>query len=325
MLRPGALRHNYPIDIGGGKISTTTTVWQILLASAVGDLSAVQSLVKAEPNLAYAQYNYMPPIHLAAREGHGKLVDFLLRCGAYDPSYRNYPFLDSLPEIAADRGHHYIAEKLSGFDEQSQQFSGDNGKIHYPRTAAENAFEEAVDKEDLATVAEILKAQPAFAEDEKFFWGEGILAMPAKEAAFHLIDLLMQHGATVPSILKWTPEYYFKKYEGAAYMMKKGMSAYTMSIHHVTILHNMAQKGFIDKAGLLINYGADINAVDEEYQSTPLALAARWGQFEMVKFLLGKGADVNKSGAAWSAPLAWAKKKNHEEIAEELIAAGATE
>jgi hypothetical protein len=34
----------------------------------------------------------------------------------------------------------------------------------------------------------------------------------------------------------------------------------------------------------------------------------------MVAYLLQQGADPNKSGAAWSAPLAWAKKKGFSDI-----------
>ena len=92
------------------------------------------------------------------------------------------------------------------------------------------------------------------------------------------------------------------------------MNPNTMSWQHVTILHDMAQKGFIDKAELLIKHKADLNPIDEAYQSTPLGLAARWGQIEMVEYLLKQGSDPSQSGAPWSTPLAWAKRKGHTEI-----------
>ena len=85
----------------------------------------------------------------------------------------------------------------------------------------------------------------------------------------------------------------------------------------------MAQKGDIKKAELLLKYGADIDPVEEEYRSTPLGMAARWGNVEMVNYLLAKGADINKAGAAWATPLAWAKKKGHAEIEKVLMGAGA--
>src|SRR4030095_10232332 len=148
---------------------------------------------------------------------------------------------------------------------------------------------------------------------------EGILTFAAKENNREMIDLLMEYGATVPDVLKWTQFYYFERYDGAAYMLEKGMNPNTMSWHHVTILHDMAQKGDIRKAELLIKHGADIDPVDEEYQSTPLGMAARWGHVAMVEYLLGKGAYPNKSGARWSTPLAWARKKGHAEIEKILL------
>ena len=72
----------------------------------------------------------------------------------------------------------------------------------------------------------------------------------------------------------------------------------------------MAQKGNIPKAELLIRHGAEIDIVNQEYQSTPLAMAVRWGHNEMVEYLLTQGADINKSGAVWAVPLEWAKKKS---------------
>lgn len=313
------------MELSNGIISSTGNVWEILLASRNGDLNRVKELTSACAELIYAQYNYAPPIHFAVREGHSQLVRYLLNKGAYDVSYKTYPFLDSLPILAQDRGHHEIAMLLNEYAANTSihKYKGDNGRIHFPRTEQQTAFENAVDKNDLEKVKQLLKQHPEFASDETFFWGEGILMMPAKENQKEMIDLLMTHGAKVPNILKWTQAYYFESDEGAAYMMKKGMNPNTMSCHHVTILHDMAQKGHIKKAALLLEYGAEIDPVDEEYQSTPLGMAARWGNLEMVKFLLKKGADPNTSGAPWSTPLAWAKKKGHADVEHVLKNAGA--
>ena len=68
----------------------------------------------------------------------------------------------------------------------------------------------------------------------------------------------------------------------------------------------------------LVAHGADINAIDEEYQSTPLGYAAHWGKREVVALLLEGGADPNKSGAPWATPLAWARKKGRAEIESDL-------
>lgn len=316
MRQPNELKAKLPMSLSGGVLSTTTKVWDILMASHAGDLERVKQMASECPELLYAQYNYTPPIHFAVREGHIDLVDYLLKQGAHNPTYRTYPFLDSLQTVALDRGFDEIASRLDAYaaDPPLHKSNGDNGKIHVNRSTLQKEFQAAVDKGDLLKTEQILQTNPEFAIDENYFWGEGILTMPAKRANFKLVNLLMRYGAKVPDILKWTQAYYFERYDSAAYLLEHGMNPNTMSWHHVTILHDMAQKGNIPKAKLLLEYGANINAVEEEYQSTPLGMATRWGHIDMVKFLLEQGADLNKAGAEWATPLAWAKKKGHAEI-----------
>ena len=316
MLQPIELQLDLPMKLSNNVVSTTTKVWNILVASNNGDMEAVKNLADECPELLYAQYNYTPPIHFAVREGHVDLVKYLLDNGAHDPAYKTYPFLDSLQTIASDRGYNEIEILLNEYaaDPSRQKYMGDNGKIEYKRTNLQQEFEKAVDKNKFERVQQILRDHPEFAKDKTYFWSEGILLFAAKENNQEMMELLMSHGARVPTLLKWTQFYYFERYDSAVYLMEKGMDPNTMSWHHVTLLHDMAQKGFIDKAELLIKYGADMNAIDEEYQSTPLGLAARWGQTEMVEYLLTQRADPNRSGATWSTPIAWARKKGLPEI-----------
>ena len=103
-----------------------------------------------------------------------------------------------------------------------------------------------------------------------------------------------------------------------------------------TILHHLAGKScnsrtyghtaeeVVEFARMLLNHGADINALEDKLKSTPLAWAARFGQKKLAEFLLDRGADPNLAGAPWATPLAWAEKKGHTEIAEILREHGAT-
>jgi uncharacterized protein len=325
MIRPNELKLELPMELSNGVISTTTKVWNMLVASRNGDLEAIKSIAGECPELIYAQYNYTPPIHFAVREGHIDLVKYLLDNGAHNPNYKIYPFQESLETIAQDREYNEIVLLLKEYvcNPAANKYKGDNGKIQYNRTALQQEFEKAVYDEDLVKTKKILKQHPEFAKDETYFWGEGILTFAAKENNRKMVDLLMSYGAKVPSLLKWTQFYYFEHDDGTAYMMGKGMNPNTMSWHHVTILHDMAQKGNIHKAELLIKYGAEMNPIDEEYQSTPLGMASRWGHIEMVDYLLQKGADLNKAGASWATPLAWAQKKGHFDIEKLLVKRGA--
>ena len=76
---------------------------------------------------------------------------------------------------------------------------------------------------------------------------------------------------------------------------------------------------------LLIEAGADLDARDEEFQSTPLGWAARWGRPEAAELLLERGAKTNlPDDPDWATPLAWARQKGHKVIEEMLIKAGAS-
>lgn len=321
MLLPDDLEDDLPMTIANEVETSTLKVWNILKASYEGDLAAVKEMVASCPELAYAQYNYTPPIHFAVREGHAPLVEYLLfECGAHDPAYRIYPFLDHLETIADDRGLVEIAAMLRKYaaDGEWQQFSGDNGNIHYPRTDGQAAFQRAVNKVEMKEVERVLQDHPEWARDNTFFWGEGILTMPAKGNHRELMTLLMRHGATVPLVLKWAHAYYFERFEQAQFLMENGMDPNTQSWHGVTLLHDCAWKGWADRAKLLIDHGAELNSIDDEYLSTPLGYAARFGHKEVVELLLAAGADRNLSGADWSTPLAWATTKGHDEIAKIL-------
>ena len=57
--------------------------------------------------------------------------------------------------------------------------------------------------------------------------------------------------------------------------------------------------------------------------TAPLHLAVREGHLDLVRYLVQRGADVNKSGAPWATPLAWARKKCYAEIESDLRQAGA--
>ena len=325
MIQPHEMKLNLPMKLSNDVISTTTKVWNILVASKNGNLEEVKHMVNGCPELIFAQYNYTPPIHFAVREGHSDLVKYLLDNGAHDSGYKTYPFNEQLQIMAKDRDQSEIALLLEQYakDRSKQKYKGDNGEILYNRTELQVEFQEAVNKGSLAKTEKILTEHPEFAKDETWFWGEGILVFAAKENTRKMIDLLMKYGVKVPAILKWAQFYYFERLDGATYMMEKGMSPNAMSWHHVTLLHDMAQKGDIKKAELLIKYGADIDPVEEEYQSTPLGMAVRWGHVEMVNYLLAKGANINKAGASWATPLAWAKKKGHAEVEKILIKSGA--
>jgi ankyrin repeat protein len=324
MLPPVEMQRTLPMTLHGGARATTTEVWAMLTAANAGDLARVQDLVAQRPALATCQYNYTPPLHFAVREGHLELTQFLVERGAYDPGYKSYPFGDSLLAMAHDRGFDEIAALLDSAREHGLAHKRvDTGEIDYGQDEDELRFDRAVHDGKRKDVERLLAERPALAHNELSSWAEGVLMMPANRRNRPLLELLLMHGAHVPAMSKWARFYYFKHDDIAAFLMERGMSAHHRTWHGVTLLHDMAQNGDLAKARLLLDHGADIDAVDDEYRSTPLGFAARWGRRPLVELLLSSGANPNVAGAAWSTPIAWARKKGHAEIERMLAAAGA--
>jgi ankyrin repeat protein len=333
-----------PLHAGvlAGALLARGAQYNIYLAAVLGDLEYVRESLSLDPAMAnFEDTSHERPISAAARRNDIDLVKLLLDHGA-DPS---------LPEVGAPLGQ---ALWTAVYQKQAEMAKLLLEHGANPNTAPESSgsalFQARYDTEltrlliqygaeqksgdlhqlqlligdgKIAEVERLLQDSNALDLQGSAFWGEGILCGPANRADRPMLELLIRHGARVPDVTKWGRHYYFKHYDIAAFLMDNGMNPNHMNWHHVTLLHDMAQEGDIPKARLLLDHGADINPVDEEYRSTPLGLAARWGKREMVAFLLEHGADPNKSGAPWATPLAWARKKGHTDIEADLRNAGA--
>ena len=333
-------------DLHGGVLAGTLlargAAYNIYLAAVTGDDEYVRQALARDAALAnFEDSSHQRPLSAAAKRNDLPMVKLLLDHGA-DPS---------LPEHGAPLGG---ALWTAVYQEQTEMAillleHGAN-----PNTSPESSgpvlsharydpeltrllivhgatndvsalkqLETLVSDDAIEAVEQFLQQHPDLVHDANASWSEGILASPANKGNREMIELLMRHGARVPDVSKWAPNYYFKHTEIAALLLERGMNPNHMNWHHFTLLHHMAARGDMAKARLLLDYGAAIDAVDEEYRSTPLGCAARRGQREMVDLLLDHGADPNRAGAPWATPLAWARKKGHAEIEVGLRDAGA--
>jgi ankyrin repeat protein len=315
--------------------------YTIVVALLMGDRAFARSALDRDASLAnFEDTCHRRPISIAADRDDLEMVRLLLERGA-DPN---------LPEEGAPRGQalwtavYYKRREMArvlvehGADPNAMVESSGTPMMHalkdpelYALLRAHGGIDEPTEREqfrrsigdDLKAAELWLEKHPTTIHDEGANWNEGILAGPANEGNHALIKLLLRHGAKVPKVSKWGRFYYFKHTDTAALLLENGMDPNHMNWHYTTLLHHVASDGDLPKARLLVDHGADINAIDEEYRSTPLGFAARWGQRDMVAFLLERGADPNLAGDPWATPLAWARKKGHSEIEADLRRAGA--
>ncbi|KAI2709040.1 hypothetical protein CBS147332_6099 [Penicillium roqueforti] len=89
-----------------------------------------------------------------------------------------------------------------------------------------------------------------------------------------------------------------------------------------TPLHFTARYGHETVAKLLLEYGANLEALDRS-GSTPLGFAAAYGQENVVRLLLDNGAKVESSDISGRTPLHSAAHYGHETVAKLLLDSGA--
>lgn len=96
-----------------------------------------------------------------------------------------------------------------------------------------------------------------------------------------------------------------------------------MSRSDYPLLHLACKAGRIEKADLLLERGADIDAVDSVNGNTCIHLAALGGQAEMIERLLQHGADIDAGNHKGSTPLMIACEWGKLDCVRSLLAAGA--
>ncbi len=313
---PVEMRTRFTMRLCDNSAVPTTEVWSMLTACRDGDRGRVEELVALYPSIVLSAYNYMPPLHLAVREGQLEIVRFLAARDAVNPNYKTYPYGETLPVIAGDRGYPEIEAVLHDHLRRANPDRREDeiGHIEYEVDYERRRFQRLVSAGAMAAVEELLERRPELATDPFAFWSEGVLSVPANNRNQPMIELLLRFGARVPEMSKWGMEYYFKHYEIGARLLEHGMSPNHMNCHRTTLLHEMARIGDVRKAQLLLEHGADIDAVDDEFKSTPLGFAVRWGRRSTVEFFLERGADPERAGAEWATPRAWAAKKGRRGI-----------
>ncbi|HUQ83940.1 MAG TPA: ankyrin repeat domain-containing protein [Gemmatimonadaceae bacterium] len=316
--------------------------YNIYIAACRGDMAFVRAALARDDSLAsFEDTCHHRPLSAAASRNDVEMVKLLLDHGA-DPN---------ASEHSAPRGHalwtavYHQRRELArmlvayGADPNAMVESSGTPMMHARKdpelfqllrehggdeqAGDDRRLQGLMDESDLAGVERLLTQRPELLHNESVYWAEGVLTGAASKPDRALADLLLRLGARVPTVTKWGPEYYFKHYDMMAYLLERGMDANHMNWHRFTVLHHFAAKGDLAKVRLLLDHGANIHAVDEEYCSTPLGIAARWGRRDVVGLLLERGAEPDASGAPWSTPLAWARRRGHAEVEAALVAAGA--
>jgi len=279
----------------------------IVAAAKGGDLEEVRRQLAA-PSAARGNVRIArgSALHAAARSGHGAVVELLLDHGA-DPNFTidssgSATWAASTPELRRlllDRGGQLDCYDLVFLDED----------------------DEAVRR---------VKADPREADSGC----GGVLAAACTLGKRELVVRLLVAGARVAQVLTGCRGYLMSEPDTLRLLLARAdMDPNLPNWQRATPLHDLCSRDYRCRANphraqcatILIDAGARLTARDEDYRSTPLAWAARYGLLDMVDLLLERGSPTALSDdEPWATPLAWATKRGHGEIADRLKRAGAT-
>jgi len=294
--------------------------WPFLAAVYRGDESSVRQMLARDPSLARAEYAYLQPLHYAVRGGRIGMVRLLLEAGA-DPLAEGWSgkfgdeTRDDTPLARArDRQLDEIVtllEKAAG--DKPRSVSAERKAPTTREREIEDAMMKICHRGDIKAALEMIEQHPDIAQAG--------LYEAVHQNHPELVRILLERGAKATTPWRWacwyTPlmhslRYSQPRYEIAQLLVDHGVDPNETNGMGMTTLHIVAEQGTVDAARWLLDRGADIHARDREFDSTPLAWAARAGREDMVRFLLSRGASVvHPDDEPWATPAAWARRRNH--------------
>ena len=312
-----------------------------VIAAALGDRERVTALLAQDPaRIEEARPCGRRALSAAVEFGHEGIARMLLDRGA-DPNW---------PEgAAAPRGIALYAAARAGDQEMVELLldhgADPNGSIESSGSATYAAKTRdlralllarggRLDTYDLVWLDEDDEAVRRVAADPRSAdeGCGGVLAAACTLGKRGLLVRLLDAGARVPPVLTACRSYLLSDPAMLRLLLASGMNPDLPNWQRATPLHDLcgrdsrgrAHQHRAECAVILLEAGATISAKDEDYRSTPLALAARADLPEMVELLLARGAPTNlPDDEPWATPLAWATRRGHTPIVEILRQRGA--
>ncbi|QYS94237.1 ANK_REP_REGION domain-containing protein [Trichoderma simmonsii] len=297
-------------------------------AAASGREAVVQLLLQKGANLDSKDKEGYTPLLAAIRNGHEAVTKLLLEKGANLDVEAGSLFGTPLV-IASLNGDYQMVKLLLEY--------GANPNPEVPGACA-TALHLAAKGGHVEIVRLLLHkgADPGYirvaqtGSPGSYFGPETALHAAAKEGHETVMRLLLESGADLGDKDDWRGRFHSAAmWECKAVvklLVESGISPNfklaTDTMSQATLLISIINKGHEETVKLLLEHGADPNAMSGD-GFTPLAEAADRGHEAMVKLLLERGADPETRSVGRPTPLARAASKGHELVARLLLESGA--
>lgn len=247
------------------------------IAAREGHLSIVQYLIKCRAEINAADHDGATPLFWATQNGHVEIVKFLVQQGAkvnVTTSTGDTPL-----HIAAQKGHLSIVEFLSGVEGihiDARNIDGDTPLLLASQMGHREIVQLLIQHKANVNIADFDDYTP--------------LSVATQENHIAITELLLQNGSLVNAVRK-----------------ENGVSS----------LYLAAQEGYLELVKLLVQHGADIN-VSSKFGTTPLLIAIENGHIPITQFLMQQKASLAASHNG--TPLFFAALRGHVEIVRILLA-----
>jgi ankyrin repeat protein len=272
-------------------------------AAMRGDKAAVRALIEKKSDVNAAQIDGTTALHWAVRADDLELTEMLLKAGA-QPSAANQSGATPML-LSAMNGNAAILERLiqSGADPNAPlSQTGDTALMIAARTGQLDAVRALVD-------------HGAKVNAKESWGGTTALMWAVSERHSNVVQLLLEHGADVNAKSNFVPSASGRGFEGTAPVAPKANQAIEeFASGWMTPLMFAAREDDLDSAHILIQKGADVNAVSADGKDA-LSLALFNGSYDVASLLIDSHANVNHADAQRFTPLFWAVDRRNMETA----------
>lgn len=240
------------------------------IACKNNNLKLAKILIQHRAKLEVRDAQGHTPLLLAGQYGDWNLVHYLANKGANLKAVNTFG-LNILHQVCWNKREDWVEELIGGMAHLSQQglatfYKRDNRRC-YPLHLATSSGH-------VRTVQSLLPYLSEQDVNRKERNGKTALHLAAEAGLGELISLLIDSKVDV----------------------------HAKTYSEKTALHFACEKNHLDSVKTLIKHGADIDGRENEEGDTPLLLASRYGNWNLVDFLVSKGADylkTNYSGNNW--------------------------
>ena len=256
--------------LASAALAATNPDTRVVDAAKAADHAAVIALIQQHADVKTAEPDGTTALHWAAREDDLELADRLIRAGAQVNAANRYGVTPLY--LACLNGNAAMIEKLlsAGADANATVTLGETALMTVARTGHVDA-------------AKVLLAHGAAVDAREEWRGQTALMWAVSEGHPEMVRELIAHRADVnarSAIQKWERQTTAEPRE--KWLPPGGL----------TPLLFAARQGCLECARILIDKGADVNAVDPDGIGTVLSAAIN-GHYDVGIFLLDKGADPN--------------------------------